>query len=105
MTGWIRFAVSAVFIVTGLISFASGVIGNCRFGYVMNRVHAGGIGDTQGLFFIVLGLAAGEGSFMDILKLALLVVFMWNTSPVASHFLRQVEYYTNPNLYDHMERK
>ena len=50
MTGWIRFAISAVFIVTGLISFASGVIGNCRFGYVMNRVHAGGIGDTQGLF-------------------------------------------------------
>ena len=94
MTGWIRFAISAVFIVTGLISFASGVIGNCRFGYVMNR-----------LFFIVLGLAAGEGSVMDILKLALLVVFMWNTSPVSSHFLSQVEYYTNPNLYDHMERK
>ena len=78
MTGWIRFFISAVFIVTGLVSFAAGVIGNCRFGYVMNRVHAGGIGDTQGLFFIVMGLA---------------------------HFLSQVEYYTNPNLYDHMKRK
>ena len=42
---------------------------------------------------------------MDILKLILLVGFMWNTSPVSSHFLSQVEYYTNPNLYDHMKRK
>ena len=96
MIGWLRFAVSAVFIVTGLISFASGVIGNCRFGYVMNRVHAGGIGDTQGLFFIVLGLAAGEGSVMDILKLALLVVFMWNTSPVSSGALGAPSWWTKP---------
>jgi hypothetical protein len=29
---------------------------------------------------------------------------MWNTSPVSSHFLSQIEYYTNPKLFDHMER-
>jgi multisubunit Na+/H+ antiporter MnhG subunit len=42
---------------------------------------------------------------MDILKLALLVVFMWFTSPTSSHMLAQIEYYTNPHLYSHVERE
>lgn len=104
MLEWIRFWITAVLLVCGLISFAAGVIGNCRFYYVMNRMHAGGIGDTQGLFLIVLSIAVSAGTFMDVLKLALLVVFMWTTSPVSSHFLSQIEYYTNPNLYEHVER-
>ena len=56
MTEWIRFWITAVLLIIGLISFAAAVIGNYRFGYILNRVHAGGIGDTQGLFFIVLAL-------------------------------------------------
>ena len=104
MLEWIRFWITAVLLICGLVSFAAGVIGNCRFYYVMNRLHAGGIGDTQGLLLIVLAIAVSAGSAMDAAKLALLVVFMWNTSPVSSHFVSQIEYYTNPKLYDHMER-
>lgn len=104
MLEWIRFWITAVLLICGLVSFAAGVIGNCRFAYVMNRLHAGGIGDTQGLLFIVLAIAVSAGSVMDVAKLALLVIFMWNTSPVSSHFVSQIEYYTNPKLYDHMER-
>ena len=37
--------------------------------------------------------------------LLLLIVFMWFTSPASSHFLSQVEYYTNKHLYRHTERK
>lgn len=107
MTGmleWIRFWVTAVFLVLGLVSFAAGVVGNCRFRFIMNRLHAAGIGDTQGLFLIVLAVAVSAGSFMDVLKLALLIIFMWNTSPVSSHFLSQIEYYTNPRLYEYVKR-
>ena len=95
MIEWIRFWITAVLLVIGLISFAAAVIGNYRFGYILNRVHAGGIGDTQGLFFIVLALIVSCNAALDILKLALLVVFMWNTSPVSSHFLSQIAYYTD----------
>lgn len=104
MIGWIRFGFSAVFMVAGLIFFISAVVGCCRFGYVMNRMHAAGIGDTAGLFLVVLALMCGSGAVMDILKLALLVVFMWFTSPTSSHMLAQIEYYTNPHLYHHMVR-
>ena len=105
MIGWIRFFITAVFLIIGLISFGAAVIGNYRFGYILNRVHAGGIGDTQGLLFVVAALVVSSNAALDILKLILLVVFMWNTSPVSSHFLIQIEYFTNPDLYRHVRRR
>jgi len=104
MIGWIRFWITAVLLVIGLISFATAVIGNYRFDYILNRVHAGGIGDTQALLFVVLALIVSCNSALDILKLILLVVFMWNTSPVSSHFLSQIAYYTDRELWDHVDR-
>ncbi len=104
MIGWVQFFFSAVFIIAGLVFFIAGVVGCCRFGFVMNRMHAAGIGDTAGLFCVVIALMIGSGQVMDILKLALLLVFMWFTSPTSSHMLSQIEYYTNPHLYDHVKR-
>lgn len=105
MAGWIRFAVTAACIVIGLISFTGAVIGNLRFGFIMNRIHAAGIGDTMALFFVVAGVAVSSGTAMDILKLFMLVFFLWVTSPVNTHFLSQLEYYTNQHLDEEMERR
>ena len=104
MIGWIRFFITAVFLIIGLISFGAAVIGNYRFGYILNRVHAGGIGDTQGLLFVVAALVVSSNAALDILKLILLVVFMWNTSPVSSHFLSQISFYTDKELWNHVDR-
>ena len=101
---WIRFGVSAVLMITGLCFLASAVIGAYRFGFVMNRMHAAGIGDSAGIFFVILSVAVATGSLMNALKLMLLVFFMWFTSPVATHFLGQVEYYTNPVLHKYLSR-
>jgi len=103
MIPWIRFIFTAFFLIAGLAGFASGVLGVFRFGFVMNRMHAGGIGDTFGLFFIMLALIIGSGVNMDSLKLLLLVVFMWCTSPVSTHFLSQIEYDTNDHLFDRVK--
>ena len=97
--------ITAVLLTISVVSFAAAVTGAWRFGFVMNRMHAAGIGDTAGLFFIVIALMVGSNAPMDILKLALLVVFMWFTSPTSSHMLAQIEYYTNPHLYSHVERE
>lgn len=104
MIEWIRFWITAVFLAAALLSFFAAVVGNYRFGYILNRVHAGGIGDTQGLFFVVLALIVSCNSALDVLKLALLVVFMWNTSPVSSHFLSQIAYFTDKELWNHVDR-
>ena len=95
---WIRFIAAAVLIVLGLCSFGSAVLGAYRFGFILNRMHAAGIGDIAGIFFVVASLAVARGLQMDTLKLVVLVFFLWFTSPVSTHFLGQVEYYTNPLL-------
>ena len=98
---WIRFAVCAFLVAVSLFSFASAVFGVYQFGFIMNRIHSAGIGDTLGLVSMAAAVAAATGFSMTDLKLLLLIVFMWCTSPVSSHFLSQTEYFTNPNLFDH----
>ena len=73
MIEWIRFAISAVLIILALCSFGGAVLGAYRFGFVLNRMHAGGIGDTAGIFLVVLSLAVAKGPQMDTLKLFILV--------------------------------
>ena len=102
---WIVFAAAALLLLAALICFTAAVIGAYRFGYVLNRMHAAGIGDSLGLLLAVASAVVATGFHMDSLKLLLLIVFMWFTSPASSHFLSQVEYYTNPHLYRHVDRE
>ncbi|MER2026812.1 MAG: monovalent cation/H(+) antiporter subunit G [Lachnospiraceae bacterium] len=101
---WIRFAIAAILAILGLCSFGSAVLGAYRFGFVLNRMHAAGIGDTAGIFLMIASLAVARGLHMDTLKLVVLVFFLWFTSPVSTHFLGQVEYYTNPLLGRHVKK-
>ena len=96
---WIGFWVVAVCLLFGMLAFTAAVIGANRFGFAMNRLHSAGIGDTLGVMCIVGGVLGATGFHADTLKLILIIVFMWFTSPVSSHFLTQIEYYTNPELY------
>ena len=102
--GWIRFGIVAVLLLGAMIGFTAAVLGVYRFGFVMNRLHAAGMGDTLGIFGVISAMVVLSGLNLDSLKMILLIVFMWFTSPVSSHFLSQVEYYTNPHLYRHTDR-
>ena len=105
MKDWIIFFVTAVLLLAALVCFTTAVIGAYRFGFVMNRMHAAGIGDSLGLFLVILSTVVAAGFGFDALKMVLLILFMWFTSPASSHFLGQVEYYTNPHLFRHMDRQ
>ena len=102
---WIQFWITALMLAAALFSFAAAVFGIYRFGFVMNRMHAAGIGDTFGILFMAAGLAVSAGFSMETLKMLLVPAFLWFTSPVSTHFLAQVEYYTNPELYKYMGRR
>ena len=102
---WIRFALAAALLIFALVCFAAAVKGVWKFGYALNRMHAAGIGDTLGLLSVILALMLASGWDMGTLKLLLLVLFMWFTSPVNSHFLSQIEYFTNPGLYRETRRE
>ena len=105
MTEWVRFGFVAFFLLAAVACFVSEVIGIWRFGFVMNRIHAGGVGDTLGLFCVTMSAVFRSCDLFDALKMILVLVFMWCTSPVAVHFLSKVEYYTHPHLYRHVRRQ
>ena len=104
MIEWIRFILTAVLLIAAFFSFLTAVVGAYRFDFVLNRMHAAGIGDTLGLFLVLLALGISAGSILDVLKMALVAFFMWFTSPVSTHFMSQIEYYTNRDLYRHVRR-
>ena len=102
MTEWIRFILAAVLMGFGMICFLTAVIGNLRFGFVLNRIHSAGVGDTLGVLSVVLSLTVASGLRMETLKLILVLVFLWIASPVSTHFLSQVEYFLGGRLRGHV---
>lgn len=94
---YVRFAFSALFILIGLFITICGVIGYYKFKFILNRMHAAALIDTLGLFFIILGLIVASGWNTTSLKLFLVVVFLWLTSPVTSHLISKLIYLTDSN--------
>ena len=60
-----------------------------------NRMHAAAIGDTLGIGFALLGLIVISGFNFTSLKLFLVIVFLWFSSPVSSHLIARLEVSTN----------
>ncbi len=102
---WLQFTFTAVFLLLSLLSFTTAVLGVYRFHFVLNRIHAAGIGDTMGLFFLLLSLSISAPSLSHALKLALISLFFWCSSPVSTHFISQMEFYTNPDIYSAVKRQ
>ena len=96
--GWIRFAVSAAFLLTGLVFMILAVFGVNRFNRALNRMHAAAMGDTLGILFVIMGLITMRGFSMDSLKLFLVILFFWTASPVSGHMISRLEAMTNRDL-------
>lgn len=64
-----------------------GAIGIHRFPDFYSRQHAAGITDTLCAMLILLGLALQAGISLAAFKLALIFIFLFLTSPTASHAL------------------
>ena len=92
---WIRFFIGAFLLLFGLGIFAIEMIGVFRFKYVLNRMHAAAMGDTLGIGFSFLGLMIMSGWNFTTLKLFLVILFLWFSSPVSSHLIARLEVTTN----------
>jgi multicomponent Na+:H+ antiporter subunit G len=88
---WIRFLAGGLLLVLGLLIFLIEMIGVFRFRYVLNRMHAAAMGDTLGIGCCLLGLIVMKGFCFTSLKLLLVIVFLWFSSPVSSHLIARLE--------------
>ena len=78
---------SWIIIVVGAGFSIVGAIGLLRFPDFYTRLHAAGITDTLGTWLILLGVLLQVESWLVAIKLALIVVFLFFTSPTATHAL------------------
>ena len=84
-------AIGLAFFLFGLFVFISAVIGLFRFDYVLNRMHAAAVGDSLGIFCVLIGLMLLHGWSLAMGKTLLIFVFLWLASPVASHLVAELE--------------
>ena len=102
MLDFLRFAVSLVLSLGGLFVLISGVVGVFRFPYALSRIHAAALGDTVGIAMMRLGVMVAEGFSVITLKLLVVMLFLWVTSPVASHLIGRMEVTINDELENSM---
>lgn len=95
---WLQFVLGVAFLLAGVGVFAVQVFGVFKFDYVLNRMHAAAMGDTLGIGISLAGLMILSGWNFATLKMALIIVFLWNASPVSSHLIARLEATTNPHL-------
>lgn len=98
---WVRFLAGAVLLLCGLGIFFIEMVGVFRFKYVLNRMHAAAMGDTLGIGFSLMGLIIMSGFNFTSLKLLLVIVFLWFSSPTSSHLIARLEVTTNEDEEKH----
>ena len=78
---------SWLFLVSGGLVGVIGAIGMHRFPDFYSRQHAAGITDTLCAMLILFGLGLQAGLSLATFKLALIFIFLFFTSPTATHVL------------------
>ena len=103
MLEWIRFGIGTFLLICGLIIFALELFSVYRFRYVLNRMQGAAMGDTLGIGISLCGLMVLSGFHFTTLKFALVIVFLWLSSPVSSHLIARLEVATNSRLSEHCD--
>ena len=101
---WIRFLAGAAFLLAGIATFIIEMLGVFRFKYVLNRMHAAAMGDTLGIGFSFLGLIIMNGLNFTSLKLFLVIIFLWFSSPASSHLIARLEVTTDEEEEKHYRK-
>ena len=78
---------SWLLIIIGSYFSIVGAIGVLRFPDFFTRLHAAGLTDTLGAWSILCGLILQCDSFLTIIKLILVLIFIFFTSPTGTHAL------------------
>ena len=95
--------IGLIFCGIGVAAFIIGIIGNYKFEYVLNRMHAAGLIDSFALSCFVLGCIIINGLSITSAKFIVAAVCIWFTSPVSTHMLSKLEEDTNSHLKEDCE--
>ena len=83
---------SAILMLTGAAFVLAGALGMLRLPDFYTRLHAAGVTDTLGAELVIIGLMLQSGWSLVTVKLALLGLFVFLTSPTATHATANAAY-------------
>lgn len=78
---------AGLFLVGGSFFFLVGVLGLLRMPDIFSRIHTTTKGDTLGIGLILLGLILLSGWNVASLKLLIILILVWLTTPTAAHLI------------------
>ena len=84
--------VSWIALLAGALFCIVSAVGVLRMPDMFTRAHAAGITDTMGAAFILVGLMFQAGPGLVSLKLLTILIFLFVTSPAATHALVKAAY-------------
>jgi multicomponent Na+:H+ antiporter subunit G len=92
VTGLLIDGLSWVLLLGGSLFVIAGGIGVLRLPDVYSRSHAAGITDTLGSLLMIAGLMLQGGLTLVTVKLGLILIFLFFTSPTSTHALAHAAY-------------
>lgn len=90
--------IARTIVVTGLVGFGLfflfvGAVGLARLPDFYTRLHGAGVTDTLGAELILFGLMLQSGWSLMTAKLAIVALFLFITSPTATHAIANAAYF------------
>ncbi len=87
MIEWIVQIAAGVFLVSGSVFYVIGALGLYRMPDLFARMHATSVADTVGAGLMLVGMIIYAGLSLVTLKLAVILLLILFTGPVATHAL------------------
>ncbi len=103
MIEYLRFGLAALLMLLGVGAILSSLAGVFRFDFVLNRMQSAAVTDTLGILCVLLSLMVISGELAVCLKLLLILVLLWFSSPISSHLVSKLEVRTDPTLKEHLK--
>lgn len=100
---WLRFILTAILLISGLFIILTGIVAQYRFHYALNRMHGASMGDSLGLFLILLALMVGSSTIWMMVRYFLVILTLWFTSPTGGHLIARMELVLNEKPEEEME--
>lgn len=91
LLAWVRFGVTAFFVLAALAVFVSETLGIFRFSSMLCRMHAAAMGDTVGMLAAVLAAVTARGLSFAAGKFLAVWLIMAVGGSAASHLLARLE--------------
>ena len=88
----IQFILASILFIMGSFFFLVGVLGLLRMPDVFSRIHTTTKGDTLGVGLILLGLMVLYGFSFTTLRILVLLILVWLTTPTAAHLIAKAAY-------------